>query len=624
MSEPKRRKVDFENRIFQAKWTEDFFFILPPHKNAKPTCLICNETVAACKAANISRYYETKHLKKYDKDFPKGSSLRIEKINILRSSFEHSQIIMKRSTSDQEKCTEASLRVAWILAKHMVAFSYSEVVKECLIQVSNAVFNNKKEITEMFNKIPLSRDSAIRKTEICAKSVHESILADLTKTQFFSLAIDESTDISDVAQMAVFVRYILNNNYKEELLTLLPLHDRTTGQILFECFQEFMNNNNLSYQKILSVDTDGAPAMIGKTNGFVTLLKQINSKVISLHCIIHQSVLCAKLSNDLKNVMNTVMKIINYLKSHSALQHRLLRAFLEECNSEYTDLLLHNDVRWLSKGNVLKRLITLLSEISDFLKSRNTKMATEYYEFLCNANNTAKLCFLCDMFSHINDLNLALQGKGKLICDIWEKIKAFQRKLKLFENDLNSRELIHFPLLKAHFESNEKIPQFKEYERFLKDMQTEFASRFTDFGQIDDLLKAMQSPFSLETNGNWVNAAVQLFTLEKAKLQLEIIEFQESNVLREKFAETDITQFWIDTLPEQSYPNLKQMGTLLCTMFGSTYVCEAAFSKMNIIKNKYRNRITDNHLRDCMLVANTTYEPNFTKLSQDGKAHFSH
>nr|XP_012147784.1 PREDICTED: general transcription factor II-I repeat domain-containing protein 2-like [Megachile rotundata] len=468
MSEPKRRKVDFENRIFQAKWTEDFFFILPPHKNAKPTCLICNETVAACKAANISRHYETKHLKKYDKDFPKGSSLRIEKINILRSSFEHSQIIMKRSTSDQEKCTEASLRVAWILAKHMVAFSYSEVVKECLIQVSNAVFNNKKEITEMFNKIPLSRDSTIRKTEICAKSVRESILADLTKTQFFSLAIDESTDISDVAQMAVFVRYILNNNYKEELLTLLPLHD--------------------------------------------------------------------------------------------PLQHRLLRAFLEECNSEYTDLLLHNDVRWLSKGNVLKRLITLLSEISDFLKSRNTKTATEYYEFLCNANNTAKLCFLCDMFSHINDLNLALQGKGKLICDIWEKIKAFQRKLKLFENDLNSRELIHFPLLKAHFESNEKIPQFKEYERFLKDMQTEFASRFTDFGQIDDLLKAMQSPFSLETNGNWVNAAVQLFTLEKAKLQLEIIEFQESNVLREKFAETDITQFWIDTLPEQSYPNLKQMA----------------------------------------------------------------
>lgn len=101
--------------------------------------------------------------------------------------------------------------------------------------------------------------------------------------------------------MAVFVRYILNNNYKEELLTLLPLHDRTTGQILFQHFKEFMNNNNLSYQKILSVVTDGAPAMTGKANGFVALLKQNNSKIISLHCIIHQAVLCAKLSDDFKD-----------------------------------------------------------------------------------------------------------------------------------------------------------------------------------------------------------------------------------------------------------------------------------------------------------------------------------
>lgn len=43
------------------------------------------------------------------------------------------------------------------------------------------VFDNKKEIAEMFSKIPLSRDSAIRRTEICARSVRENILADLTK-----------------------------------------------------------------------------------------------------------------------------------------------------------------------------------------------------------------------------------------------------------------------------------------------------------------------------------------------------------------------------------------------------------------------------------------------------------
>ena len=153
-----------------------------------------------------------------------------------------------------------------------IPFLYSVIIKECLIQISNTIFDNKKEIAEMFSKILLSRDSTIHKTEIYARSIRKSILADLTKTQFFSLAIDEFTDIFDVAQMTVFVRYILNNNYTEDILTL-SLHDRTPGQILFERFQEFMNNNDLSYKQILSVATNGAPALIGKANGFVTTFK---------------------------------------------------------------------------------------------------------------------------------------------------------------------------------------------------------------------------------------------------------------------------------------------------------------------------------------------------------------
>lgn len=225
----------------------------------------------------------------------------------------------------------------------MVPFSHSKIVKECLIEVADTLFESNKEVAKKFRKIPLSRDTTTCKTEIYAKLVCENILADLTKAEFFLLAMDESTNIFDIVQMSVSVRYVVNNSYKEERLTLLPLHDRTTGQILFERFQEFMNKNNLSYQKILSVATDGAPSMIGKINGFVTLLKKINPKIITLHCIIHQSVLCAKLSGDFKNIMNTVMKIVNYLKSHSTLQHCLLQTFLEECNSEYTDLLLHND-----------------------------------------------------------------------------------------------------------------------------------------------------------------------------------------------------------------------------------------------------------------------------------------
>ncbi|QQP42234.1 Uncharacterized protein FKW44_016835 [Caligus rogercresseyi] len=57
--------------------------------------------------------------------------------------------------------------------------------------------------------------------------------------------------------------------------------------------------------------------------------------------------------------MDDVMAIINFIRSTSSLQHRLFRQLLAEMNAEHYDLLLHNDVRWLSKGNALQRFCDL-------------------------------------------------------------------------------------------------------------------------------------------------------------------------------------------------------------------------------------------------------------------------
>lgn len=151
MFQPKRRKVDSENRAFQLYWTEEYFFILPDSKGAKPTCLICNETVAVNKAANLKRHYNSKHAAKYDREYPKGL-LRNEKIVSLQNSREQSNLIMKRALTEQEKCAETSLRISWIITKNMIPFSHSEVIKLCLLEAANTLFENKKEVSETFKK----------------------------------------------------------------------------------------------------------------------------------------------------------------------------------------------------------------------------------------------------------------------------------------------------------------------------------------------------------------------------------------------------------------------------------------------------------------------------------------
>jgi len=54
----KKRKVEDEKRIFQERWTMDYFCI--EFKN-KIICLICRESIAVFKEYNIKRHYETKH-----------------------------------------------------------------------------------------------------------------------------------------------------------------------------------------------------------------------------------------------------------------------------------------------------------------------------------------------------------------------------------------------------------------------------------------------------------------------------------------------------------------------------------------------------------------------------------
>lgn len=122
-----------------------------------------------------------------------------------------------------------------------------------------------------------------------------------------------------------------------------------------------MTKSNISYDKMVSLSTDGAPAMIGKEKGLVKRIKDKNAGLLSYQCIIHQAALCGKLSVTVKEVMDSLIKLINFMRSRSALQHRQFKEFLSECDSAHSDLLQYNNVRWVSKGQVIERFWQITS-----------------------------------------------------------------------------------------------------------------------------------------------------------------------------------------------------------------------------------------------------------------------
>jgi len=52
--------------------------------------------------------------------------------------------------------------------------------------------------------------------------------------------------------------------------------------------------------------------------------------------------------------MSIVVKTVNFVHAR-VLNHRQFTTFLSDLDTEYGELLYHTEVRWLSRGNVLRR-----------------------------------------------------------------------------------------------------------------------------------------------------------------------------------------------------------------------------------------------------------------------------
>ncbi|KAL0149128.1 hypothetical protein M9458_055560 [Cirrhinus mrigala] len=556
LSKTMKRKVDVENRSFNDDWTEKYAFIMPTFRNASPVCLICSETVAVAKEYNLHRHHNTKH-SNFKVSYPEQSEARQRKIATLKSAYSRASGIITRTLTDQERVTCASLQAAWVLCRHNRPFTESEVLKECMITVLEELAPDKSmdRIIASVKQVPLSASTNARRVHVLAEQVQNAVIDGVKEAKYFSLAIDESTDNTDISQLCVFVRYFDGKDFREELLALLPLEDNTTADIIFGKLEDFFKSHGLPLDKINLTVTDGAPAMIGKNKG---------------------------------------------LASHD-------------------DLLLHNDVRWLSKGKALERFVELRAQVVDFLKQSKSKAAADHLRVMQDTLYVCNVAFLTDIFSHLNTLNLQLQGKGKSVVDLVEKLDAFGNKLDLFHADLLSGRLLHFNTLKTVGEGNVT----DKMKTFITQLKDNFSARFDDFFISRDVIGFVHDPFTISPSGEFSTNAVKMPPLDEAAIQSQLAEIQAAGDMKVALRGAEsLSAFWV-SCPE-TYDTLKMLAMYVLTMFGSTYTCEAAFSKMNSIKTHERNRLSTESLEDCLRISLTAAKPDVKKLVSEGKCNFSH
>ena len=236
--------------------------------------------------------------------------------------------------------------------------------------------------------------------------------------------MNESTDINDTAQLAVFIRGVTDDfEVKEELLDLSSMKSTTTGEDITKEVLKVSEKFRLDPKKLSGPTTDGAPAMVEKHKKFCkNFLKTFGSQEAALnHCIIHQENLCSKVL-DYIDIMKEVVPCINYIRTRG-LNQRQFKFFLEELDTDYPDISYFSLVRWLSRGDTLKRFWSLRNETKSFMESKNQDVA-----FLSNVEWLNDLAFLTDVTQHLSKLNKQLQGRNQPANAMFKHITSFQKK----------------------------------------------------------------------------------------------------------------------------------------------------------------------------------------------------
>uniref|UniRef100_A0A2K5PV97 DUF4371 domain-containing protein n=1 Tax=Cebus imitator TaxID=2715852 RepID=A0A2K5PV97_CEBIM len=332
---------------------------------------------------------------------------------------------------------------------------------------------------------------------------------------------------------------------------------------------------SIDWSKLVSVASTGTPAMVDPNNGLVTKLKSRvatfckGAELKSICCIIHPESLCAQ-KLKMNHVMDVVVNSVNWICSRG-LNHSEFTTLLYELDSQYGSLLYYTEIKWLSRGLVLKRFFESLEEIDSFMSSRGKPLPQ-----LSSIDWIRDLAFLVDMTMHLNTLNISLQGHSQIVTQMYDLIRAFLAKLCLWETHLAMNNLAHFPTLKS-VSRNESdglnyIPKIAE-------LKAEFLNRLSDFKLYESELTLFSSPFSTKIDS------------VHEELQMEVIDLQCNTVLKTKYDKVGIPEFY--KYLWGSYPKYKHHCAKILSMFGSTYVCEQLFSIMKLSKTKYCSQLKD-------------------------------
>ena len=549
------------------------------------------------KPSKLLRHMKTKHPEIKDKP--------LEFFERRKRDHEGEKRLLKTVLSTNSNALRASYLVTHRIAKTNKPFAIGEeLIRPACTDICREILG--EPAAKKIAQVPLSARTVARRIEDMAEDIEAQLIERIVKSPWFTIQCDESTDIENKAVLLVFVRYLYEADIHEDILCALLLPKNTTASELFKAVNNYFIEKQINWLFCVGVCTDGAAAMIGRLSGLTVRIKEVAPECEATHCVIHREMLASrKISPELHSVFTDAVLMINLIKAH-ALNTRLFEQICEDMDAEHKCLLLHTEVRWLSRGKSLNRVFELREPLQRFLLEKNSDLANKFSD----EKWLLKLAYLCDIFNLLNELNLSLQGKMTTVFKLADKVAAFKDKLELWEQRVSKGVFDMFQTLAETLKDSEPDQEFSDLvSSHLRVLRQEFKRYFPSAKDPRTSKKWIRNPFSFKPGDSTL----------PVRQEDQLLDIANDGSLKGIFHTTTLPIFWLKVLPE--YPDLAIKALKALLPFPTSYLCESGFSVMAATKTKPRNRLD---VRDTLRVSLSTMLPRWERLVAAKQAQGSH
>lgn len=611
---------------FDPKWNDEFPWVIyvPPDDDHEPSmfCRICRKHNEASKRmvwlTVPCKLLRKDKLREHERSRCHADAVQAEAIAAAAKRSGGIASCMTEQVSLKRQAVRGAFKCMYWLAKEETAHhtKFSSLLQ--LAKSLGCSYLSELEIGQQANYT--SHRIIDEFLAVLSDCVERDLLSQVKASPAIGILCDESTDISNLKQLVVFVRFLVKGLSRTCFLKMVDLEDGR-AETIEKALLDVLQQCKIPISEIFSFGSDGASVMTGRRTGVAKRLKGHNPEMVSLHCGAHRLALASSQAAQHVSYMKTFdahLVALYYHFKNSSVREAALHEIQEIMGEPVLCLKKAIHTRWLSHDKAVtairRTLPSLLTTLEREVAERDDAVACGLVRAIKCYKFIATIYLLSDVLPHLSTLSLVFQRENVDLCIVEPQVAATIASLKHLRNQAGpylqqldealGKLTTEFGLcvtdrMKQEFQQNIR-------EKYIDKLVENLNDRFVDSDLLSALIilfqsskaaKSMQSPTGCfeEYGDGAVNviAAHFLSTVDKAKLQLEWMGFK--HILVNQFLEVPPNEVMAAVSGDSSfsslYPCLSKLASIALTLPISTADCERGFSTMNRIKTNPRNRL---------------------------------